>query len=69
VTLDPNNAASALKGSGSSYKLSAGGVIMMTFNTDKLTKDIEQVSFSVDGFGSLKIWLADKNVQSLIVVS
>ena len=67
VAFDPMSSDRILKGSGDSYSLGPDGVIMLTFG-ERLDKDISELSFDVDGRGSMKILLYDRQVQPMIVV-
>ena len=69
VYMDPEDAKAALKGSKEEYKMSMGDVVMLNFNPDYLTKDIEEITFKVDGTGELQLYLYDTNVKSLLAVS
>ena len=43
-------------------------MVEMVFDTDVLDKDIESLTFSVDGSGDLQIILLDAADESMIVV-
>ena len=68
VTFVPDTADQVLKGSGSSVTLSSNDMIELKFDVNILNKDIESLTFDVDGSGNLQIMLLDSAVESMIVV-